>query len=71
MIHSIEIRNYRNLKELKINAFSRVNLVTGKNNVGKTALLEGIAIYALKGSVSILNEIINDRGENLLPEENT
>jgi len=63
MIDSIEIRNYRNLKELKINSFARVNLITGKNNVGKSSLLEAIAIYVSKADLSMLYELLNERGE--------
>src|SRR6266550_2941670 len=42
MIHSFQIKNYRGLKDFKIEPLERVNLITGSNNVGKTALLEAL-----------------------------
>lgn len=45
MLNSIKIQNYRNLKYLSIERLGNVNLIIGKNNTGKTSLLE--AIYLL------------------------
>ena len=70
MIDSIEIRNYRNLNELKINSFARVNLITGKNNVGKSSLLEAIIIYVSKADLRVIYELLNDRGENYFRNSN-
>ncbi|MEL4893985.1 AAA family ATPase [Crocosphaera sp. Alani8] len=44
MINDIEIENFRCFEHTKIEGFERVNLIGGKNNSGKTALLEAIAI---------------------------
>src|SRR3989338_8686831 len=47
MIYSkVEIQNFRCFKNLKIEKMQRVNLITGKNNVGKTAFLETLFIMA-------------------------
>lgn len=43
----------------------RVNLVWGKNNVGKSTLLEALSIYASNGRASQLYEILKMRGEDL------
>ncbi|NDV81055.1 ATP/GTP-binding protein [Bacteroides sp. 51] len=51
MLSSFYIKNYRNLKELHISSFNQVNLISGKNNTGKSSLLEAIFIYANRGSV--------------------
>ena len=40
MIQSIEIENFRCFEKTEVNGFRRINLITGKNNSGKTALLE-------------------------------
>ena len=63
MLNSLDIRNYRNLKELKINSLGRVNLVTGKNNTGKSTLLEAIAIFATKGDSTLIYQLLEERGE--------
>ena len=42
MIKNIEIKNFRCFDNLKVFGFERVNLISGKNNAGKTALLEAI-----------------------------
>ena len=42
MITSMEIKYFRGLKELLVNDLSRVNLIGGRNNVGKTSLLEAL-----------------------------
>jgi AAA15 family ATPase/GTPase len=45
MLDNLIVKNYRNLSDLRIEKLARVNLITGKNNTGKTALLEAISIY--------------------------
>ncbi len=64
MLNSLIIRNYRSLKELKINSLGKVNLITGKNNTGKSTILEAIALYAGKGDLSIIYQFLSERGEN-------
>ena len=44
---SLEISNYRGLRHLVIPKLGRVNLIVGKNNVGKTSLLEALWLYLL------------------------
>lgn len=40
MLKEIVIKNFRCFDNLKVSGFGRVNLISGKNNAGKTALLE-------------------------------
>ncbi|MDR1555396.1 MAG: AAA family ATPase [Campylobacteraceae bacterium] len=61
MFNSLDIQNYRNLKKLTISSLGQINLITGKNNTGKSTLLEAVAIYATKGG--IIDELLNERGE--------
>lgn len=42
MLQSIEIENFRCFEKASISGFEQINLITGKNNSGKTALLEAI-----------------------------
>ncbi len=39
-IREIEIKNYKLFKDFKASGFGRVNLIGGKNNIGKTTFLE-------------------------------
>jgi AAA15 family ATPase/GTPase len=47
MIEDIEINNFRCFDRLKVSGFKRINLISGKNNVGKTALLESIFLNSM------------------------
>lgn len=47
LIDSFEIENFRSLKHLKLEKLARVNLLMGKNNSGKTSVLE--ALFAFTG----------------------
>jgi len=62
MLNSLEIRNYRNLKHLTIEKLGRVNLLVGKNNTGKTSVLEAVALCQSKNSWETLIAILSDRG---------
>ena len=44
MLKSIRFKNFKCFKDLEIQGLKQFNLIGGKNNVGKTALLEGIFI---------------------------
>lgn len=70
---SLEIKNYKNLKDFKIDSLSRVNLIVGRNNVGKSTLLEAISIFCSKGDVYQLKNILDIRGEGFeyfTPDDN-
>ena len=41
----IKIQNFRCFKDIEVNGFKRVNLIGGKNNTGKTSLLEALLLY--------------------------
>ncbi len=42
MLRALTIKNFRGFRELKIEPLARVNLIAGKNNVGKTSVLESL-----------------------------
>lgn len=63
MISSIQIKNYRCLKFLKVDRFSQVNLITGENNTGKSTLLEAITLYASQGDIEWIFKLLTERGE--------
>ena len=45
MMESFYIQNFKNFEELTLDQLRRVNLIVGKNSVGKSTLLEAIAVY--------------------------
>ncbi|TPH45866.1 AAA family ATPase [Helicobacter pylori] len=47
MIQSVRIKNFKTFKDTQIDGFTRLNIITGGNNVGKSNLLE--ALYCLVG----------------------
>jgi len=49
MLQSVHIRNFRGLKDLEIKGLGRINLFAGRNNSGKTALLEALSLLAGSG----------------------
>ena len=49
MYKSFRVKNFRCFKDLQINDLGRVNLIAGKNNTGKTTLME--AMYLLAGDL--------------------
>src|SRR5215212_2068407 len=60
---SLEIRNFRAFDHLQIERLGRVNLITGRNNVGKTSLLEAVYLYSHNGAALPLWEILSARDE--------
>ena len=48
MINTIRIQNFRCFENFQSSGFERVNLIGGKNNSGKTCLLEALACLAEK-----------------------
>jgi len=58
MFKSFSIKNFRCFNALDINQLGRVNLISGKNNVGKSALLEAIYLH-LGGGNPLLSINVN------------
>lgn len=42
MISNVSINNFRGLKSINLDALKRVTLISGKNNAGKSSILEGL-----------------------------
>jgi predicted ATPase len=70
MLNSLFIQNYRSLKEVKIDSLDRINLIAGKNNTGKSSILEAIAIYASRGGLNFIFQLLKNRGEYFRPDTN-
>ena len=65
-MESLHIDNFKNLKSLRIDRLSRVNLIVGKNNVGKSTLLEAISVFLANGSEDHLRKLLANRGEDIV-----
>lgn len=63
MLDSIYIKNYRNLKNLGVDSLGRVNLITGKNNTGKSTLLEAVGIFVTGCNWEFIRQLLTERGE--------
>src|SRR5436190_15315568 len=44
MLRSIHMKNFRTFRDTKIEPLKRVNLIAGKNDTGKTSLLEALRL---------------------------
>nr|VFJ47706.1 MAG: ATPase/GTPase, AAA15 family [Candidatus Kentron sp. DK] len=69
MISSFQAENFRLFDKLEINRLNRVNLIVGKNNAGKTALLEALLLFSSKMSCNVLFQILESRQEYWMPEQ--
>lgn len=60
MITSLRIKNFRGVPDLLLDDLGRLNVVVGKNNVGKSSVLEAIAIAvgAVNQDSSVLKGIL-------------
>jgi len=63
MLTSFHIENFRIFRRLILPRLGHVNLVVGRNNTGKTVLLEALRLHAARGSTAVLKEILLDRDE--------
>ncbi len=64
LLKNLEVRSFRGFRHLKIEHLGRVNLIVGKNNVGKSALLEALRLYASQGSLITILELLGVYDEN-------
>jgi len=62
-IERLNIRNFRGFSTLDIERLGRVNLITGKNNTGKSSLLEALRLLVSGASLTVLLDILEFREE--------
>jgi energy-coupling factor transporter ATP-binding protein EcfA2 len=63
LFDNIEIRQFRAFDFLKIEQLGHVNLILGKNNVGKSTLLEALYLFATLSSPFHMQGILDERDE--------
>lgn len=64
-IESITLERFRVFRELTIHGLGRVNLITGKNNTGKSSVLEGLRLLANDATPDVIYDILRYREENI------
>lgn len=65
-MENFHVKNYKGLKDLKLTGLGKVNLIVGRNNVGKSSLLEALSLCYSGGSVDELLDILGYSGENVV-----
>ena len=70
MLDSLEIKNFRNLKEIRFKSLKRINLFTGKNNTGKSTILDAVSLYASNLELNQIYELLEERGEKNIRKSN-
>ena len=63
MLRNLKLEKYRSFDEYELSNLSRVNLLVGKNDCGKTSILEAIHFLVSRGDPMVLAECAGRRGE--------
>ena len=64
VLPSLQVQGFRGFQDLRIEQLGRVNLIVGKNNVGKSSLLEAIHVYARRAYPVLLWQILAAHDED-------
>ena len=59
----LHIQGFRGIRDLTIPQLGRVTLITGKNNTGKTSVLEALRLHALKANSHVILDMLKAREE--------
>lgn len=68
MLNSLVIKNFRMLEDFTVSKLGRVNLIVGKNNSGKSTVLEALRIYAGNADHNLLKTIAASHDEKYKSE---
>jgi hypothetical protein len=63
MYNTLRLHNFRGFSHYSLSDLTRINLLVGKNNAGKTSILEAIEILSYGGRLSALLKSPSRRGE--------
>ncbi|WP_262965892.1 AAA family ATPase [Methylobacter psychrophilus] len=70
MLNSLNIKNFRSLEDFQVTKLGRVNLIVGKNNSGKSSVLEALRIYAGNANQELLEKIAQSHDEKHFLDKN-
>ncbi len=62
MLRTLEVKNFRCFTDFHIGLLDRINLITGRNNVGKTSLLEALFLYSGHYNAQLPHRLNSFRG---------
>jgi len=63
-ITMLDIKQFRSFRQLTLEGLGLVTLITGKNNTGKSSVLEALRILASEASLSVIYSILSHREED-------
>ena len=63
MLRNLRLEKYRSFDDYELNNLSRVNLLVGRNDCGKTSILEAIHFLVSRGDPEVLARSAERRGE--------
>jgi AAA15 family ATPase/GTPase len=63
VIDNLTIQNFRLFESLEVKGIKQVNLIVGRNNAGKSALLEAFQLYFSQFSIVVILRILQARQE--------
>ncbi|MEH2164237.1 MAG: AAA family ATPase [Nostoc sp.] len=69
MLKTIKINNFRSFKSFELQQLGRVNLLVGKNNIGKTSILEAIQLLCSRNNLEPLRQTMTNRSEYFFDDE--
>lgn len=68
MLKTIKIKNFRSFQSFELQQLGRVNLLVGKNNTGKTSILEAIQLLCSRNNLEPLRQMMTNRSEYFFDE---
>ncbi|MCF2148421.1 AAA family ATPase [Desmonostoc muscorum LEGE 12446] len=69
MLKTIKIENFRSFQSFELQQLGRVNLLVGKNNIGKTSILEAIQLLCSRNNLEPLRQTMTNRSEYFFDDE--
>lgn len=63
-LDSIGLTSFRAFRDLTIHGLGRVNLITGRNNTGKSSILEALRILTTNAALDVICDILRYREED-------
>ena len=63
-LDTVGLRGFRAFRDFTIQGLGRVNLITGRNNTGKSSVLEALRILTTNAALDVISDILRHREED-------